>query len=137
VRGEDPAEDDAGVLPPEDLGGQRDRRRQRRDPVEAVEDDEEDQAEVRRAEDVGQREEAQAAERVVPEEQDARVVAVGEPAGAGRADDVEHADDGKQARRGNLAQPVIDRGRNEVGPDQPVRRRTADEEAAGEQPERS
>ena len=47
VRAEDPAEDDADAVAAEDLGGQRDGRRDGRDPVEPVEDDEEDQAEVR------------------------------------------------------------------------------------------
>src|SRR2546430_12864710 len=45
VRAEDPAEDHADALPAEDLSRQRDRRRHRCDPVEAVEDDEEDQPE--------------------------------------------------------------------------------------------
>ena len=136
VGAEDPAEDDADVLASERLGRDRDRRRHGRDPVEPVEDDEGDQAEVRRADHEREDEQRQAAQAVVPEEQPARVVAIGEPARAEGADEVEDADHGEQAGGRHLGHAVIHRGRDQVRPDQPVRRRAADEEAPREQPER-
>ena len=84
----------------------------------------------------GKREQAEPAQPVVPREQQTRVVTVGQPAGARGADQVEDADRREQRRRGHLAEPVIDRGRDQVRPDQAVRRGAADEEASGEQPER-
>ena len=78
-----------------------------------------------------------AAQHVVDDEQAPRVVAVGEHAGADRADDVEDADQGEVAGRGRRGDRVVVGGGHEVGLDQPVRRQPAHEEAAEQQPERA
>ena len=82
-----------------------------------------------------QQREPDAAEEVVAAEQQPGVDAVGEPAGADRADDVEDADDREQPGRGGLLHAVVVRGRHEVGADQPVGGRAADREAGDERPE--
>src|SRR3546814_1492392 len=69
------------------------------------------------------------------EEQPGRVVAVGHPAGKGRADEVEDPHERKQARGPHLRQPVVGAERDEVGSDQAVGREAADEEGGEEQPE--
>src|ERR1700674_5324246 len=68
VRGEDPAEDDAGALAAKDARGDADRRRHRGDPVEAVKDGKEREAVKceRRRRQIEQRKPAQT---VVPEQQ--------------------------------------------------------------------
>ena len=79
--GEDPPEDDGAVVP-EDLPTQRGRRRDRRHPVEPVDDDEEDHARVHGVrEQPGQEQQADSAEVVVRDAEDARIELVGQPAG--------------------------------------------------------
>ena len=80
---------------------------------------------------------AEATQDVVHDEQAARVVAVGEDAGADRADDVEHADQGEVPGRRRRADRVVVGGGQEVRLDQPVRREAAHEEAPEQQPERA
>src|SRR5207247_1160348 len=75
VGGEDPAEDDPDALAPEAVGGERHRRRDGRDPVEPVEDGEGDER-VARAERVGEGDDGEPAEGVVPGEQMPRIEAV-------------------------------------------------------------
>ena len=76
-----------------------------------------------------------AAQAVVPEQQPARIEAVGQPAGADGADHVEHADHGQQPGAAHLAQPVVGAGRDQVRTDQAVGRGAADEERSRQQPE--
>ena len=83
----------------------------------------------------GQVEQADAAEAVVQEQQAARVEAVAQPAGRDRADEVEGAHQGERPARRGRREPVIDGVRDEVGADDAVRGRAADEERAREQPE--
>ena len=136
VGGEHPAEHDAGALAAERLAAERDGGRHGRHPVEAVEDDEHDQRRAPASEQRGvQDEQRQAAQAVVPEQQPARVEAVGQPARGGRADDVEDADRGEQPGAGR---PSTCRGRGR--PRSSACRsgrwcRAADEEGAREQPE--
>ena len=86
-----------------------------------------------RAERRVQPEQRDAAQAVVPEQEPARVVAVGQPARRDRADDVEHADRGEQAGALHLREPVVRAGGDEVRADQAVRGRAADEEREHEQ----
>src|SRR6266850_3997295 len=75
---------------------------------------------------VRQREQAEPAQAVVPREQESRVVAVGQPARADRADEVEDADRGEQRGRRDLAEAVVHRRRNQMRADEAVRRGAAD-----------
>src|SRR5207253_416648 len=96
VGGEDPAEEQADVPAAEQVGGEADGRWHGGDPVQAVEDDEEAEAEKAGAVGVGEEQEGEAAQAVVPGEEPAAVEAVGEPAGDEGADDVEEADQGEE-----------------------------------------
>src|SRR5256886_1119773 len=78
VSGSEPAEHDPHVVAAEGIGRQARGRRYRGNPVEAVEDHEGGEAEVGRAERVGQEQQREAAEAVVPAEQVAVVPAVRE-----------------------------------------------------------
>src|SRR5262249_34325125 len=136
VRGEDPAEDHRAAFPAEDLVRQGHRRRHGGDPVQAVDEDEPEQAQPAGAERRGQHQQRDAAQAVVPQQQPARVDPVGEPAGGKCAGHVEDADQRQQAGGGGLRDPVVVAGRDQVGADQAVRRGAADRERAGQQPER-
>ena len=81
VEREHPAEDDAGLLGPEAARGERDRRRHGGDPVEPVEGDEQRPAcSSASSSALESSTRLDAAQRVVPEQQHARVHAVGQPA---------------------------------------------------------
>ena len=80
---------------------------------------------------------AESAQQVVDDEQPPRVGAVGQPARADRADDVEDADQREEAGGGRRGDVVVVGGRHEVGLDETVGRQAADEEAAEQQPERA
>ncbi len=82
-----------------------------------------------------QEQQADTPEAVVDEEQLARVDPVGQPAAPDRADEVEHAHDSERRRCRDRRETVVDGVRDEVLPHQSVRRRTADEEGAGQEPE--
>ena len=75
------------------------------------------------------------AEGVVDEEELPRVEAIGQVARRDRAHEVEHAHQRERAGGGGRREPVVDRVGDEVLPDHPVRRRAADEERPGEEPE--
>ena len=135
VRGEDPAEDDDPVRA-EHLPAERGGRRHGGHPVQAVDDDEDEHAGLHRVgEQPGQHQQPDAPEEVVDRQQDPRVDLVGQRAGDDGADDVEDADQGEQPGGGGLGHAVVVGGGDEVGADQPVGRRAADGEAAGQGPE--
>ena len=137
VRGEHPAEDDAGALQAEVGPAQRDGRRDGGHPVQAVEHDEHPQRRGdHRPEQPRHDQQRHPAEPVVDEQQQPGVDPVGEPARPDRADDVEDADHREQAGRGRRRHPVVVGRRDEVRPDQPVRRPAADPEGADQDPER-
>jgi len=135
VRGDDPSERDRGVANADRLGGEPDRRRNRGDPIQAVEDGEHGQPEHLRVEGVRQPQQREPAQPVVPEEELARIESVREPAAGRRADEIEDAHHREQAGRSHLGNAVIHARRHEVRADQPVRGSAADEEAAREEPE--
>ncbi len=134
MAGKNPAEHHAGLFPAEAIGGELHRRRHGRDPVEAVEHREQRQAVER---EIGERqiEQRQPAQAVIPEQQPAIVEAVGQPAGADGADEIEDAHHRQHARRGDGRQPVIVAQRDEMGLDQAVGAAAADEERAEQHPE--
>ena len=129
VRREHPAEDDGARLT-EDLDAECRGGRHCRHPVQAVDDDERQDAGVHG---VGQQrrqhQQPDAAERVVERQQDPRIDPVGERPGRDGADDVEDPDQGQQAGRRRGRHAVVVRGRHEMGADQPVRAGPADREA--------
>ena len=134
--GEDPAEDDGAVVA-EDLPAQRCCRRDRRDPVEAVDDDEEDHARMDRVrEQPRQEQQADSPERVVRDEEDPGIELIGQPAGEHGADDVEDPDDREQTGRRRCWHPMVVGRGDEVDADEAVRRRSADRERDGQSPER-
>ena len=130
MRGKDPAEDWPNPILAEPVGDQAHGRRHGRHPIQAVKHDEGGQRGHARV--VGQRQEQQrdAAQRVVPDQQLARIHAVRQPARERRAEQVEHAHGGQHARRGDFGHAVLDRSRDEVHRDQADGRRAADGEAA-------
>ena len=79
-------------------------------PVEAVEDDEEDQAEVLHPEGEGEQQQRQPAQPVVPEEQPPAVHPIRKPAGDGGPHHVEDADQSKHAGGGHLGDSMVDGG---------------------------
>ena len=83
-----------------------------------------------------QHQQRRTAQRVVGPEQQPAVDPVGQPAGRDRTRDVEEADQGEQPGRGRFRHAVVVCGRDEMRTDQAVGGRSADREAAGEQPER-
>ncbi len=136
VRGEHPTEHD-GALIAEQAAAQRHRGRHGGHPVEPVDDDEQHHAGVHFvAEQPGQQQQPDAAERVERQQQNARIDPVGEPARGDRADDVEHPDHHQQPGRGGGGQAVVVGGRHEVNADQAVGGGAADGERAGQGPER-
>jgi hypothetical protein len=90
VSRKDPRDDDRRVFSSEHLICQRHGRRAGRDPIETVENRED-----READNVKLREryqgERKSAQPVIPEEQEARVEAIAQPARGGRADQAERA----------------------------------------------
>src|SRR4030095_7021130 len=108
----------------------------RGDPVEAVDDHEQDHAGVHLVrQQPRQQQETHAAEAVVGDQELARVGLVGQPSGGDGAGDVEHAHDGQEARRGGGGHAVIVGGGDEVDADQPVGGRSADGERDRQRPE--
>ena len=87
-------------------------------------------------EEIGQHDQRESTQRVVEAQQHAGIDPIGQEPGEDRTDDVEHADERKQARGRGLRQAVIVGGRNEMRTDQAVRARAADGESADEEPER-
>src|SRR5262245_30950187 len=87
-----PPENDAEMRAPEGLSSQGRGRWDRRDPVEPVEDRERDERRLGPGQEKRERDQRETAEAVVPEEEPAAVVPVGEPPGPDSADDVEGAD---------------------------------------------
>ena len=104
MRRKNPRHDHRRVLAAEHLVDQREDRRHHRDPVQAVEHREHRQTDAVEA-GVGQHHQRQATQAEDPEQQDARIVAVGQPARDGRADQAEHADRCQNARAGELRIP--------------------------------
>jgi hypothetical protein len=136
MTGEDPAEHQIGALGAEALRGEPHRRRHGRDPVEAVEQREQRQA-VEREIAEGQGHERQSTQPVIPEQEPAIVVAVGQPAGRDRACEIEHAHGREQARGLHLRDAEIEAHRNEMHLNQAVGRGATDEEGREQNPERS
>ena len=83
----------------------------------------------------GKIDQRQSAQAVVPEQQQARVEAVGKPAGERRAEQIENAHRGEQRRALHLRHAVVGAHRDQVRADVTVRARAADEEAEEKQPE--
>ena len=133
MREEDPAVDRSEGRAAVDGRHEIRRRRDGGDPVEAV--DEREEQKPLHVVDQRKGEEAERAKAVVAGEQLAIVVAVGEPARGKRANDVHRAEECDRARRGHLGEAVLDRVRDEVRSDEAVRRVAADEEARREEPE--
>ena len=119
---------------PNAVGRQPDRRRDGGDPVETVEHGEDRQPGVV-GQHVGQKEERQAAEAVVREQEPAAVESVGEPARGGGADEVEDPHRRQHARRLHLEDAVVHARGDEVGADEAVGAGAAHEERPGEEPE--
>ena len=119
MAGKDPAEHQVGALGAELLRGEPHGRRHGRDPVEPVEHREQRQAVER---EIGERQEQQrqAAQAVIPEQQLAIVVAVGQPAGGDGADEIEDAHRREQAGGLHLRNAEIEAHRDQMHLDQAV-----------------
>ncbi len=135
VARDDPAEHDGRRILAVHVGGEAHGGRHGRDPVEPVEHREKRQPEEIDAERMRQIDQRQPAQPVVPEQQHAAVVAVGQPAGHRRADQVEHAHRREQRRALHLRHPVVAAHREQMRADVAVRARAADEEPEEQQPE--
>ncbi|CAG9187835.1 hypothetical protein BVI2075_100029 [Burkholderia vietnamiensis] len=135
VAGDDPAEHDGRRRLAEHVGGEPHGRRHGRDPVEPVEHREQRQPEEVDAERMRQIDQRQPAQPVVPEQQHAIVVTVGQPSRQRRAEQVEHAHRGQQRRALHFGHPVVAAHRDQVRADVAVGARAADEEAEEQQPE--
>ena len=83
----------------------------------------------------GRKNERQSSKPVVPRQEPPAAPAVRQPARPGRPYQVEHAHEREQARRPDLGDAVVVRRGDEVGADQAIGGRAADEERGGEQPE--
>jgi hypothetical protein len=94
---EDPSEHEVSTLTLELHRCQLDGRRNCGDPVEAVEDGKERQA-VKREVGEGQIKQGESAQAVVSEEQPPIIIAIGKPARADRAEEVEHPHHRQHAR---------------------------------------
>ena len=134
VAGKHPPEHHAGLLRAEAVGRQFHGRRYGGDPIETVEHSEQRKA-VEREIGEGQVEQRKAAQPVIPEQQPAIVEAVGQPAGADGAEEVENAHHREHARRGHRRQAIVVAQRDEMGLNQSIGAATADEERAEQYPE--
>ena len=134
VAGDDPAEHQRPAAVAERLVAEPERRRHRGEPVEPVENGKDRQAGGREA-GIGKIHQRQAANAVIDAEQLARVEAVGQPAGKGGADQVEHAHHGEQPGGLHLGNAHVAAKRDQMRADKAVGGEAADEEGGEQQPE--
>ena len=131
---EDPAEDKRGPRRAEGVGGELHGWGHGGDPIEAIKNGEEQERGGLEARG-GQVEERKTAQAVIDHQEDARVEAVGEPAGGDRADEVEAAHDGERSGGRGGGDQIVTTHRDEVHLHEAVGGGAANEEGAGEDPE--
>ena len=134
VPGEDPAKHQIGAFGPKALRGEAHGRRHRRDPVEAVEHRKQRQS-VEREIGERQKQQRQAAQAVIPEQEISIVVTVRQPARDDGAEEIENAHGGEQACGLHLRDAKIEAHRDQMHLDQAVGRGAADEEGGEQDPE--